>query len=166
MAKIPHSTTRTKKTSKKPSTRKNATVRLMAYYGLNFWNTAHVTEALAIEIANDMFDWACKEPKTSLTITKYLRERGIPTDLFYNAIKKYPYLKKAHGRIKDMIGDNRETGGLEKRLSERMILRSQHQYSKEWKESDEWWATLTKAERDAAEQFIFELRDLTKKDTK
>ena len=89
--------------------------------------------------------------------------RGIPMDKWYSWQKKFPVLAYAVEQGKEYIGDNREVGALKRTLSERTVLRSMSMYSPEWKELEQWLATISKDDRTALEKLVFEIRDLTTK---
>ena len=153
-----------KKTKRKTNLPKNTNVvtKLKNYYGLTYFDTYHMTQPIAEALAEDMFDWVCKEREDALTLEEFAQARGIPLRLMRDWRDRFPCIARAYKDVKTYVGNNREVGMLKKKLSERGVLRSMPMYSEKWKELEQWYSTLSDQEQ---ERITLVLRDLvTKKD--
>jgi len=138
--------------------------KLLKYYGLNYFNECALTQPIAEAIAEDMFNWACKERDTALTLEEFAQSRGIPLTMLHRWRRKFPCIDKAYKESLPYIGNNRELCALKRTVSERVALRSMSQYSSRWKDLEQWFAKLNKDDRSAFEKLVFEIKDLTTKE--
>jgi len=134
----------------------------MKYYGLTYWNEAAMTEPVAQELANDIFDWACKNKETATTLESFAQERGIPLSQIRDWRKKFPCLDKAVKEALPFIGNNREIGALNRNFAEKLARASLHHYSERWKATEEFIANLTKKEKDLLEELVINIKDITR----
>lgn len=152
-----------KKKSASPRRPQGTTVRKLAnYYGLFFWRNNVMNEELAKAIAQDYFDWACKEESEAITIIRFLKLRGIPEPRWSDWKKKYPILEETAQHVKLFIGDNREVGMLKKTLSERGVLKSMSLYNQDWAQLEERIAKLARSDKEGFDKMCIVINDLMK----
>lgn len=144
---------------------KKTSKKLMKYYGLNYWNEVAMTEPVALAMAEDLFDWACKNKGKALTLEAFTQERGIPINNLYEWRKKWPCIDNAVKAALPYIGNNRETGALKKRFSEKVVLNTMHHYSARWRKIDSYWEEKRKKEEEE-KKITIELKDLVNGRTK
>jgi len=151
--------TKTTKSRKKKSIKK-----LRDFYGFSFFDTCAMTQPIADALAEELFEWACKNRHDALTLEEFTSRRGIRLDVFFAWFKRFPVLKESWERAKEYIGNNREVGALKKELAEKTVLRSLPHYSKRWKNIEEWWSTLAAKQQEELKDFVFKLVDITSRD--
>lgn len=78
-------------------------------------------------------------------IGHFLRPRGIDRRSFYTWIKCYPDLNELYQEVRVALGDRREQRGLERSYDSALVRTSMHKYDPEWREIDEFHATINKA---------------------
>jgi hypothetical protein len=85
-----------------------------------------------------------------LMMSTYRLRKAIPRPTWDKWLERCPELKEARDLVRDMIAERRECGGLKFKYSAPLIMKMQHLYDPEWKESEEWRAKLApKAENNA-----------------
>jgi hypothetical protein len=85
------------------------------------------TEGFIERLGRALIQWAEVEPQ-AYKLNQFLRLQGLAAEQFYDWVLKYPELKAAHGYAMKCIGDRRELGALEKRISENMVLKTLYIY--------------------------------------
>lgn len=78
-----------------------------------------------------------------LLMTEYHVRKGIHPQTWSQWLNRSQELRDARDLVRCMIAIRRERGGLKNQYSAQWGLKQQHVYDKEWKESEEWRATLT-----------------------
>lgn len=112
------------------------------YTDLFFLQTMPVTEAFIDRVASDMIAWSKKD--TSLRITDFFNELGIPNAMLYKWMKKWPNLQHAHTYTMSVIAGRRDVGAITKKYDGAYIKDSQAMYDPEYKAFLEWRAGLNK----------------------
>lgn len=82
-----------------------------------------------------------QEEEILLMSTYRLRKR-VPRRVWERWLQRCPELKEAQELVRDMIAERREFGGLKLKYSAPLIMKVQHLYDPEWKESEVWRASL------------------------
>ena len=100
-----------------------------------------VTEAWIENLAAEFVDWAMNDPE-ALILDDFYLSKGLQAQQISTWKKKHSCLAEAHAFAKRKIANRREKGALTKDLSETMVSRSMPLYSDEWKEVEEWRASL------------------------
>ena len=77
-----------------------------------------------------------------LMMSTYRLRKRIPNQTWDTWIQRCPELKAARDLVRDMIAERRECGGLKFKYSAPLIMRMQHLYDQDWKESEVWRASL------------------------
>lgn len=85
------------------------------------------TEGFIERLARSLIHWAEVEPQ-AYKLNQFFRLQGLAAEQFYDWALKYPELKAAHQYAMKCIGDRREIGAMEKRLSENMVLKTLYIY--------------------------------------
>jgi hypothetical protein len=86
------------------------------------------------------------DPET-LMLAEFYDYAGLSRKTIDRWRKQFPLLEETIYRIKQRLSIRREKGMLTGKLRERGIMYMQHQYCEDWKNANEYWAELKKAER-------------------
>lgn len=99
-------------------------------------------------LAQEFIKWA-REDENALKVSSFFKIKGIPMMDIERWIKKPEFwkLKLAYTEGLEIIGDRREMGALNKKLSEGMITHSMPQYDRDWKNNIEWRSRLRREEK-------------------
>ncbi len=125
------------------STETKPRVKIVDFYtDLFFMKERPVSEAFIERIAHDMVTWAKKD--TSLRITQFFNELGIPNKMLYRWMEIYPSLRMAHDYTLSVIADRREVGAITKKYDGNYIKEMQPMYDPAYKSFLEWRAGLNK----------------------
>lgn len=119
-----------------------------------------VSEAFIEQLSKDYITWAT-EDETALILSQFPLSKKIPPDTFYNWINRSPILAQAHTIALTAVGNRRELGGLNKRLSEGMVSFTMPSYNKEWKELQEWRASMKDIKADTNVQKVIVLEKIS-----
>lgn len=96
------------------------------YKNMQSWQTRELSEAFVEKLSQDLMEWADKDD--SLHITKFLRTIGMPENVFYPSLEKYPSLHNAYWYAMTSIGERRETGGLFHKMNPQIVSNSIDMY--------------------------------------
>ena len=89
------------------------------------------TEGFIERLGRALIQWSEAEPQ-AYKVNQFFRLQGLAAEQFYDWCLKYPELKAAHTYAMKCIGDRREIGAMEKRLSENMVFKRMHAYDPDW----------------------------------
>jgi hypothetical protein len=77
-----------------------------------------------------------------LVMSTYRLRKAIPERVWDRWLQRCPELKAARELVRGMIAERRECGGLKFQYSAPLIMKVQHLYDQQWKESEEWRASI------------------------
>lgn len=122
---------------------------ISAEHGIFTYRQIPLNESVATEIAKDFLKY-CRSEKKGLSIARYCKMKGIARFTFDFWCTKYPPMAAAKKIGKTYIGDNREIGGLTRKLDPSLVRATMPLYNKEYKELEEWRSKLKtdESERD------------------
>ena len=119
-----------------------------------------VSEAFIEQLAKDYTTWATLD-ETALIMTQFPLSKSIPPETFYDWINRSQCLAQAHAIALTCVGNRRELGGLNKRLSENMVSFTMPSYNKEWKELQEWRASMRDIKTNTNEQKVIVIEKIS-----
>jgi hypothetical protein len=118
------------------------------------------TAKYAETVGKGIVEWA-KNQRTmydvnsSFTLEEYYSEIGIPSSTWDDWIARYPELKASAKEAIMLLGIAREAAALNRRVDASTMQKVQWHYSKIWKESAEFHASLTKTDNsNSAPEFV------------
>lgn len=98
------------------------------------------------ELAREMLEWVNnfkdEDGDAPLKHSQFLGKKGIHKYTYYRWLEACPELKFAHDHTLMIIGDNRELGGIKRRLDPNMVTKSMPMYDESWKQLEEWRAKM------------------------
>lgn len=95
------------------------------------FKTKPVTQAFIDRFSMDLAKWAHSD-NNALIVSQFYLKKGIAPQTYYRWVNQHPKLKEAHEIAKLCIGNRRELGALNKKLSEAMVTQRQHFYDGDW----------------------------------
>jgi hypothetical protein len=154
-----------KKTSKKITPcQEKAPIRVIEEVRDQFTGlTRPITNRYLENLAVDLIEWS-KNDK-SIILKEFFAVRGVLKEVFYRWCKTYPPLKDAHEIAKSFIAIRREKGGLTKQYDTTMIMRSMPMYDDEWKEFEEWRASLKNKEEEKSRRQVVIIEKFVEEDS-
>lgn len=101
-----------------------------------------VSEAYLKIFAAEMVDWFMnnrdEDNLLPLKHSLFLRKKGIHKGTYYRWLEVCDILKKAHEFALMVIGDEREVGGLKRKLDPGMVIKTMAHYDEDWRKLEEW----------------------------
>jgi hypothetical protein len=101
-----------------------------------------VSDAFIDDLAMRLAKWAHSD-KDAVILEDFLSDNRISWTAFCDWEKRSTLLEEAHQFALMCIGCRREKGGLYKKMSESMVMKSMPMYSQRWKQLNEWYSHLT-----------------------
>ena len=111
------------------------------YYNMKEKIKVLVTDRRLDQYAEDIYDWALNDPD-ALKVTQFYLERGISRENWNRWMDMHEGLSKAYNTAIHLIGNRRESGAVKRKFAEGIVSSTMHRYDPEWRESEEWRATL------------------------
>lgn len=108
-----------------------------------------ISDGRLLEIASEVVKWAL-EDEGAITLSQFYCNLGIALATFQKWRRRCPELEEGCTIAKQIIGNRREKGALERRYAERTVLTSMAQYSPSWKKMEEWRSSLKVKEHSAS----------------
>jgi hypothetical protein len=96
------------------------------------WREMPVTETYMDRISTDLHKWIEDKPEC-LMIEEFLHSIKMSYDFYSTMKERSPRLQSAHDYAMMVLGIRRERGGLTNNLNAGLVERSQHAYSRTWK---------------------------------
>lgn len=100
---------------------------------------------------------------TVLKLTQWFRKKGIPWMTVKRWRDKFSWVEEKYQELLQGVGDNREVGGLTKKLDAGMVQFSMPMYDPDWKQNVEWRSKL-KAENDQQGNVTVVMQPIEKSD--
>lgn len=143
----PNPTKKRNRVNKKLETEKKAPKWLDEYRCMNTYEKKVLTESMLEKFATYMLE--VSKSNDVLCGDQLFHELGIPESTFYLWLEKYPNFREVYRFCMTRIGIRRETLGLGRKVDSNIVLKSQHFYSKKWKDEMEWLIGLNKKEENS-----------------
>jgi phage head maturation protease len=107
------------------------------------------------------------DDKTKLVFEEFLDDEDILTSTFDRWIAEHEELNRLYKHILRRLAIRRETGMLQRSISEKSGMYVQHCYDKKWDTANKYWSDLRKAEKEEekADTHVY-LHDLREKEDK
>lgn len=121
-----------------------------------------VSEALIDRVFQEAYE-AVIVKGTVLKLSQYFRKLGIPWVTVKRWREKFPWVEEKYQELLQGVGDNREVGGLTKKLDAGMVQFSMPMYDPDWKQNVEWRSKL-KAENDQQGSVTVVMQPIEKSD--
>lgn len=99
---------------------------IQQYDEINFMKL-HANDRFIERLAEELINWA-RHDEDALRISDFHWARNICDDTYYNWVKKFDTLNKAHKLAMNAIASRREKGMLKKTMSESGVLRSLYKF--------------------------------------
>ncbi len=100
-----------------------------------------IPEGYFVRIAEEWIDYVKNTPDV-LLMSEYRIEKGISQDTFEDWVRKSPTLKEARDFVRGILALRREKGAIARKYDAGMICKVQHLYDIDWKQSEEWRASM------------------------
>ena len=88
------------------------------------------------KFADELMRWS--KTSKAYKISQFYCHKRIDGDTFYIWVNRWPVLKKAHEIAMESIGNNREIGGLEGRLTPSIVMSTMGMYDKRFRSYYKW----------------------------
>ena len=103
-----------------------------------------LTDEVVDRMADDLMEWAM-QPQ-ALKLSQFFLARRIPERTFYRLVKRTPKAVYAHDYAMGILANRREICAALGELEPAMIKPMMPQYDPQWKEQEEWRATIKVAQ--------------------
>lgn len=102
-----------------------------------------VSEAFVQKMGTELVQWAMNDKK-AYKLSQFFAEKGINRSTIHRWMDKHPDFKDAYEHAKEIIGNRREVGALERKLDATIVKATMHRYDPEWMEIDKYHSDLSK----------------------
>lgn len=111
------------------------------YLNLFTWKKMPVDDRFKDMLAQKLIKWA-KEDENALKLSQFFLDNGISDDVVERWEKKHEGLRLAKKVAKQLIGNRREVGAMNRQFDSSMVKFTMPLYDPDWKGVEEWKSKL------------------------